>query len=97
MYIFYFSFFYIFASISKNLQFFYSDGVIIQLYLCKIVLLIFFINTKTKGFFMNTIKIALITLALMTTSALADFTVKDLFVSGGTQGEERSKDKRKNT
>ncbi len=33
---------------------------------------------------MNKIKIVTMVLALMTTSAFADFTVKDLFVSGGT-------------
>jgi hypothetical protein len=44
---------------------------------------------------MNTIKIILITLALMTTSAFADFTIKDLFVSGGTHSDEGSKDKSK--
>jgi len=42
---------------------------------------------------MNTIKITIITLALMTTAAFADFTIKDLFVSGGTQSEEGKKDK----
>jgi hypothetical protein len=49
---------------------------------------------------MNTIKITLITLALMTTSAFADFTIKDLFVSGGTtSSEDAKKDKKddKNT
>lgn len=34
---------------------------------------------------MNNIKIVTITLALMTTTVCADFTIKDLFVSGGTQ------------
>ena len=42
---------------------------------------------------MNTIKITIITLALMTTASFADFTIKDLFVSGGTQSEEGKKDK----
>jgi len=42
---------------------------------------------------MNTIKTVIITLALMTTAAFADFTIKDLFVSGGTQTEEGKKDK----
>jgi hypothetical protein len=43
---------------------------------------------------MNNIKIAIITLALMTTSAFADFTIKDLFVSGGTDKPTHIKDKR---
>lgn len=34
---------------------------------------------------MKNIKIVTITLALMTSSAFADFTIKDLFISGGTQ------------
>ena len=42
---------------------------------------------------MNTIKITIITLALMTTASFADFTIKDLFVSGGTQTEDTKKDK----
>jgi hypothetical protein len=40
---------------------------------------------------MNTIKITVITLALMTTAAFADFTIKDLFVSGGTTSSEDGK------
>ena len=34
---------------------------------------------------MNNIKIVTITLALMSTTAFADFTIKDLFTSGGTK------------
>jgi hypothetical protein len=41
---------------------------------------------------MKNIKIVTISLALMTTSAFSDFTIKDLFVSGGTQSEENIKD-----
>ena len=44
---------------------------------------------------MKNIKTAIITLALMTTTAFADFTIKDLFVSGGTSSsEDAKKDKR---
>ena len=43
---------------------------------------------------MNTIKTAIITLTLITTTAFADFTIKDLFVSGGTStSEDAKKDK----
>ena len=46
---------------------------------------------------MKNIKIITITLVLMTTSAFSDFTIKDLFVSGGTKStEEAIKDKRDN-
>ena len=43
---------------------------------------------------MNTIKTAVLTLTLMTTMSFADFTIKDLFTSGGTQTtEDGAKDK----
>jgi len=45
---------------------------------------------------MKNIKLATLVFALLTTSAFADFTIKDLFVSGGTQttqeGDKGSKD-----
>ena len=39
---------------------------------------------------MNTSKTVIITLTLMTTVVFADFTIKDLFVSGGTHTTEES-------
>ena len=39
---------------------------------------------------MNIIKTVTITLAFMTSTAFADFTIKDLFISGGTVTTEES-------
>ncbi len=41
---------------------------------------------------MNSFKIILVTLLLMTSSSFADFTIKDLFVSGGTQSQDADQD-----
>ncbi|CAA6799344.1 MAG: Unknown protein [uncultured Sulfurovum sp.] len=41
---------------------------------------------------MNIIKTVSIALALMTSTAFADFTIKDLFISGGTDKPVKSKD-----
>ena len=45
---------------------------------------------------MKNIKIIAMTLTLMTTFTFADFTIKDLFISGGTPSTENVKDGAKN-